>query len=186
MKKVLLVVVIIIIVVAIALVSVYAYYGGFRTITFKTEEAGGEILVYEEVTGDYSQSPKVMDRVYYALLNDDKIETTKGFGIYYDDPKDVEKSKLRSEIGCIINEPIDSTTLADLSKKYKVKILPKGTYITTEFPNKGMMSTLVAIVKVYPALDKYVKENGFYDKVSVMEIYDVPNKKIIYRKKAIK
>lgn len=160
--------------------AVYAYYGGFKKISFRVENQGGETIVYENLTGDYSQSPKVSDRVYYALLNDEKIETTKGIGIYYDNPKTVEKDKLRSEIGCIV-EKADSATLMRLTEKYQVKTLPQGKFVVTEFPLKGKLSIMFGIMKVYPALEKYCKEQGCTES-PVTEIYDVPNKKIIYRK----
>jgi hypothetical protein len=37
------------------------------------------------------------------------------------------------------------------------------------------------MIKVYPVIEKYVTENNYQDG-PIMEIYDVPNKKIIYRK----
>ena len=170
---------IVIIVLVIIVGTVYAYYGGFRTIKFTEEIQGGETLVYEEMMGDYSQSPTVQMKIYEALLNEG-IETTKGFGIYYDDPKTVETSQLRSEVGCIV-EGLDCEAIAQLSEKYNVKTLPAGNCIVTEFPNKGMLSILIGIIKVYPALETYCKQQGANNS-PVMEIYDVPNKKIIYRK----
>lgn len=158
-----------------------AYYGGFKTITFKTSMEGGEILVYEDLTGDYSKSGEVMDRVYNSLSTNEKIKSTKGFGIYYDDPKKVEKSKLKSEVGCIV-EGIDSLKMSDLKRKYKVKICPKTNYLVTEFPHKSVMSIMFGIMKVYPAMSKYIEQNGLSDKGPVMEIYDTPNKVIKYRK----
>jgi hypothetical protein len=41
------------------------------------------------------------------------------------------------------------------------------------------------MAKVYPIMGKYISENGFEDG-PIMKIYDVPNKKIIYRKFLIK
>ena len=161
-------------------VFVYAYYGGFSKVNFRIEKQGGETIVYENVTGDYSQTGKVSDRIYYTLLNDEKIETTKGIGIYYDNPKKVAKEKLRSEIGCIV-ENADSVTLTRLAEKYQVKMLPHSEFVVAEFPFKGQLSVLFGIMKVYPALDKFSKEHGYTDS-PITEIYDVPNKKIIYRK----
>jgi hypothetical protein len=176
-KKVILFIAAILIILGIALL--YAYYGGFEKINIQVGEQGGETLVYENVLGDYQQASDVSKKIYYALLNDEKIATTKGFGIYYDNPKNVEKSRLRSEIGCIV-ENSDSVTLAKLSEKYLVKKCPRNQYIVTEFPFKGSLSIIVGIMKVYPALTKYIEtqklKNG-----PMMEIYDVQNKKIIYR-----
>lgn len=185
MKKVVKILLVIVIGIIFILSAVYAYYGGFRSVKFEVKETGGEIFVYENVTGDYSQSPVVMDSIYYALLNDLKIETTNGAGIFYDNPQHVEKSKLRSEIGCILDSDVDSTKMVELSHRFKVKVLPKTDYILTEFPNKGMMSTIVGIMKVYPAMTDFVEKNGYKDS-PVMEIYDVPTMTIIYRKEALK
>jgi effector-binding domain-containing protein len=165
----------------IALIMFYAYYGGFKKIKIRIVEIGGETLVYEEITGDYKQSGVVMDKIYHSLLNEDKIETYKGFGVYYDNPQKVEKSKLRSEAGCVL-EQNDLGKITELKEKYSIKTFPQKKYITTEFPFKGKISVIFSLMKVYPALNKFAKENGYDENSSVMEIYDVPNKIILYRK----
>ncbi|MDR1761757.1 MAG: hypothetical protein LBR55_04845, partial [Bacteroidales bacterium] len=65
------VVLIILAIIVVLLIAVYAYYGGFTKISFRIEKQGGETIVYENLTGDYSQSPKISDKIYYALLNDE-------------------------------------------------------------------------------------------------------------------
>ena len=177
--KALKIILIILGVLIVLIAGTYAYYGGFKKVEVRVEEQGGEIMVYEEVTGDYSQTYKVSDRIFNSLQNDEKIETTKGIGIFYDDPAKVEKEKMRSEVGCVV-ENADSTTIAELSEKYKVKIIPRQNYIVTEFPMKGFMSIMIGIMKVYPALDKYCEEHG-YGESPIIEIYDNANKKTIYR-----
>jgi effector-binding domain-containing protein len=47
------------------------------------------------------------------------------------------------------------------------------------------MSIMISVIKVYPALMKYVKDNGYSEIGPIMEIYDMPNNKILYRKEAI-
>ncbi|MCL2597148.1 MAG: hypothetical protein FWD66_05725 [Paludibacter sp.] len=177
--KIIKVILIIIAILAVVFIVICSYYGGFKKITFRIENQGGETVVYENVTGDYSQSAKVSDRIYNTLLNDEKVETTKGFGIYYDNPQEVAKEKLRSEIGCIV-ENADSATLTRLAEKYQVKTLPQDDFVVTEFPFKGKLSILFGIMKVYPALDKFNKEHGYIES-SITEIYDISNKKITYR-----
>lgn len=183
--KILKIVLIVIAVLITIVVVAYIYYGGLSKVVVKEEVQGGEVLAYEEVVGDYAQSGKFTDKVYYTLLNNEGIATTKGFGVFYDDPQQVERSKLRSEVGCIV-EGLDSIQIAKLADKYKVRIYPKGSYITTEFPFKGHMSIMIGLMKVYPQIDKYIKEHSISDKGAIMEIYDVPNKKIIYRKEIAK
>ena len=163
------------------IVAFYTYYGGFKKISISISESGGEVLIYEKIQGDYKQSGIVMDKIYNSLLKEDKIETFKGFGIYYDNPQKVEKKKLRSEAGCILEEK-DIDKLSALEKKYTIRIFPKGKYIITEFPYKGKISIFFSIMKVYPALTNFSMKNGYVEDSAVMEIYDIPNNKIIYRK----
>jgi hypothetical protein len=105
--------------------------------------------------------------------------------MYYDNPQKVEKSKLRSEVGCIL-EKKDIDKLPTLEKKYTVRTLLEKDYIITDFPYKGKASIFFGIMKVYPALNTYVKQNGYKEDGPIMEIYDVPNNKISYRKELIK
>jgi len=182
MKVVKMVIIILITMVALFF-AIYTYFGGFKTISFYVTDAGGETLAYKEVKGDYKQTKEIMNIVYDLLLNDLKIETHKGFGLYYSDPKSVPTDELRSDVGCIV-EDADSTKIELISQHLKVKICPKGKYIITEFPNRGFISIVIGIMKVYPAFNDYIEQNG-YKNGPIMEIYDMPNKKIIYRKEII-
>jgi len=178
-------IVLIVIVVFFAfLAGLFGYYGGFNRVTCRIEKQGGEKLIYKQMTGDYAKSAKLMDEIYYSLLNNHAIETYKGFGIFYDNPKEVEKRKLRSEIGCIIEEK-DSPKLADITEGLNIKTFPEKSYLVAEFPSKGKLSILFGILKVYPAIEKFVEEKGYKKEGAVMEIYDVPNKKIVYRKEIV-
>lgn len=174
----------------IAVLGVYTYFGGCKKVEFRTETLGGETMVYKDVSGDYKQTPAVTGEVYYYLLNEHNIETYKGIGIFYDNPKKVkERAKtdksatsylMRSEVGCVI-EPKDTAQIAAIACKYKIKTLPVCKVLVAEFPYKGGLSTLIGMIKVYPALEKYAKQHNLEDS-PITEIYDVPNKKIIYRK----
>jgi len=164
--------------------GLFVYYGGFSKVTCRIEKQGGEKLIYKQMTGDYAKSAKLMDEIYYALLNDHNIETYKGFGIYYDNPKEVEKNKLRSEIGCIIEDK-DISKLPQITDGLSIKLYPERSYIVTEFPSKGKLSILFGIMKVYPSIEKFVEKNGYKKEGAVMEVYDIPGKKIIYRKEII-
>ena len=173
-------VLIIVLSVFVLLIFVFGFFGGFYKVNIQVNNINGEILVYEDVIGAYNQTKKVIDKIYYKLLNKFKIETEKGFGIFYDNPKNVEQSKLRSEVGCII-ESIDSEMLEQIKKHFKVKTLPNEKYLFAEFPFKGFLSIMIGMVKIYQKFGKYISENNYPDG-PIMKIYDVPNKKIIYRK----
>jgi hypothetical protein len=167
--------------VVIIMAALFIYYGGLRKVDFNIAKQGGETLIYEEQIGDYSKSAGPIDRIYYSLLENEGIETFRGFGIFYDNPQKVEKSRLRSEVGNILEDP-DPAILKKLEGKYNIKTLPEKEYIVTEFPYRGKMSVMMGIMKVYPAMNRYLRENGYDENGFVMEIYDIPGRKIVYRK----
>lgn len=169
----------------IMLTIIYAYYGGFSKLDFKISHEGGENIVYKEMIGSYGNSGKMIDSVYNGLLGDYNIETIKGMGIYYDNPQYVEKKKLRSDIGCII-EKEDIGKLSKLDKTYKIKICPIGDYLNVQVPNEGSLSIMIGICRVYPKIEEYLKYNGYSNQGPIMEIYDTPYKTITYRKLLIK
>ncbi len=171
--------------IVVIIAALFIYYGGLRRVDFSIAKQGGETLVYVEQTGDYSKSAGPIDKMYYSLLNEEGIETFRGFGIYYDNPQKVEKSRLRSEVGNILEDP-DPAILKKLEGRYNIKTLTEKEYIVTEFPYRGKMSVMMGIMKVYPAMNRFVKENGFDEDGWVMEIYDIPGKKIVYRKEMVK
>ncbi len=172
---------IIIIVIGAILLAIYAWLGGFKKVQFSIQKTGGEVLVYEPHIGDYKNVGKVIDKMYYALLNEEKVKCFRGFGIYYDNPQKVEKEQLRSDVGNILENPT-LEILDQLAPRYKVRTLEKQEYLVAEFPYKNQLSIFVGIMKVYPALNRYIRENSLSEEGFVMEIYDVPGKKIIYRK----
>lgn len=157
--------------------SLYAYYGGLKRIRPQKVLAGGELIAFKNVSGDYRQSGAVSDDVYDRLLAMG-IETYRGFGIYYDDPREVAVEKLRSEVGCIIEEK-DRHKLVQIKEVFQVKELEKKEYLTVDFPYRNPFSSFMGVLKVHPQLKKAGSE-GF-----VMEIWDIPNKKIEYRKEII-
>jgi hypothetical protein len=163
--------------IAVLLLFYLYYMGFFNKIEITEKEMGPYKVAFKEHIGDYKETGKIMDEIYHSLL-DDGVETYKGFGIYYDDPKVVKKDKLRSIAGSIIEEK-DYDKIDKLKDKYGIKTIDKTRSITTEFPFKNKMSIMFGIMKVYPELNKYIDSKG-YKRGYVMEIYDVPNKKTIY------
>lgn len=158
-----------------------AYYGAFARFSPSVSTEGGEILVYEELRGDYRLSGMAMDKVYYSLADESGISTYRGFGIYYDDPKSCKKEDLRSEAGCVL-EAADYARVEELKKLHKVREFPVGEYLSAAFPYKGKLSALIGISRVYPAMAAIAAREGYSPEGFMMEQYDIPNKRILYRK----
>lgn len=174
MKILLFIVVVFLIILSILGVNL----GLFITINIKEKIMGPFELIYKEYIGPYKDTGKIQDEIYYSLLNKDNIETYKGFGIYYDDPKTTPDNKLRSKSGCILEEK-DYDKKNRLQNNYNFMEIGKQKFMYAEFPCKSKFSIFMGMFKVYPKIEKYLEEKA-YKKREVMEIYDVPNKKIIY------
>lgn len=170
---------IVILILIITAILDLTYLGFFSKVKVIKKVSEPYVLVYGEHIGDYKKISKVQDAVYYSLLRDYNIETYKGFSIYYDDPKIVEKANLRSIAGCIL-EPNDYQQINTLKdNEFKIMELERRSSIVVEMPFKNSFSVLLGIIKVYPTIDKYVAKHRL-KKNDIMEIYDVPGKKIIY------
>lgn len=162
------------------IIGIYAYFGGFNKIEFKEVEIGEEVVVYREMIGSYNKSGDLMKLVCEELEKDYGVDASIGIGIYYDNPDMVEAEKLRSEIGSIIITD-DNNKIEELKKVFSVKTLPKQEYLSVELPLKGFFSIMIGAFKVYPQIEEYLNENGYSNKVPIMEIYDKKKNIITYR-----
>ncbi len=165
----------------LVLVFIIANYGGFKKITVNTRLEGGEKIVFKKMKGSYDKTAE-FSRILELELNKVNIKSNQSIGIYYDNPRFVKKDSLHSDIGWIIQH----SDTNKLISKFNYKTIPVKNYITAEFPLKGSLSIMVGVLKVYPAISKYIRDNGYSEKGAVMEIYDVDNHKIFYRKELLK
>lgn len=173
-------IVLIILVAIILAIGVFAWYiGFFKTITVEEKEMGPYQLVAVEHYGDYAETGKIQDSLYYELL-DDGIETLKGFGIYYDNPNQTDKptEELYSIVGCVL-EKKDYDKAKQLSDKYRIMTMGRTKSMVAEFPYHNSLSVIAGIYKVYPELNEHLQKQN-YKPQPAMEIYDIPNNKIIY------
>ena len=170
--------IIVLFVLVAALFGFLVYSGLFETVEIKETEMGPFRLAYREHTGDYAKAGEILEEVYTILLKDLKVTTGRGIGIYYDDPKKVPENKLRSEIGCIIEER-DAPRIADIAKKLKVKEIPRQKVMSAEFPHRNTVSLFIGIFKVYPAIEDYISRKGYGHDYSI-ELYDMPRARTFF------
>lgn len=165
----------------IIILAAAIYYGLFNSAKLVEKNVGGETFVYQERTGDYQQSGPAMDAVSQELKNNFGVECINGFGIYYDNPQEVAKEKLRSEVGCVLpNEALSQLTEIQTSPTIKTKRIPVVKYITGEFPYRNKISYVLGVLKIYPKFSKYLAEHN-YQSAPSMELYDLKGNRIEYR-----
>lgn len=162
----------------LAVVLVLAYYGLFASVVIEEKEKGGFVLVYEMHRGPYQEVAGIIERISASLLGEYNITASRGFGLYYDDPRAVRKEDLRSIAGCILDGQSDER-IAYIGERYKTAQYPKTKSVTAEFPFRGKLSIFLGIVKVYPKLGEYMVQHD-YPPVPIMEIYDSAGKKTHY------
>lgn len=165
----------------LSILTYLGYYGYFMELSFSQKNIAEEQLVYKTQVGDYKNTKVTMDEVYHHLLNAYNIDTKHGFGIYHDNPEDVAVEKLRAEVGCILPDSINFGAIQQ-DEVLQYKRIEKQSVLVCEFPYKGGASILVGMMRVYPLMQEVMQaKNMDPSKVSVMEVYDVPNKRIEYR-----
>jgi hypothetical protein len=150
----------------------------FTAVPVSEREVGPFLLVYKKHIGDYREAGKVTDEVYYDLRDKYSIDTTKGFGLYYDNPKETPTDQMRSILGVIV-EGRSAQELGEVSEKYGVVEFSKTKAVVAEFPFKGPMSIMVGVFKVYPKLNAYIEQRGL-PQSPIFEIYDQPNQRLTY------
>lgn len=165
------------IVVIVIIMAYLIYLGLFTSVRFSKKNIGPYYLVCEKYIGDYSNTGEVMDRIYNDLKKDN-VDAERGFGLYYDNPREVEESKLRSIVGCVLERDYINR-IDELRKKYRIEEFPQNQCLTTSFPYKGTLSIYMGIIKVYPKLSEEIEKGG-YKMVPVMEMYDSNQGKIDY------
>jgi effector-binding domain-containing protein len=139
--------------------------GGFQKVTATSEEAGPIKMVYMEHKGPYSKVTEKIEKVK-LYLDSNKIACTESIGEYLSDPTKVKQEDLMSNIGFIVDQDCKD------SAPFMFKNIPKQLFVSVNF--KG--SPAVGPMKAYPAMDKWVKDNGYEINGSGLEIYKVTGK----------
>ena len=164
------------VVIILALVNRW-YLGGFSKVEVVEQNMGPYTMVYVEFIGNYSLVGPSMDKVY-EILSWAGIGSFTGVGIYYDDPIAVAPENLKSDVGAVI----DPQEVKNISQDQEIKTrnISAKQSIVIKFPLKNSVSYMAGVIKVYPALKKYMKAKGYKMEVPVMELYDMTAKKIYY------
>jgi len=118
-----------------------------------------------------------MDKVYEVLSGVGILSAT-GIGIYYDDPEIISGENLRSDIGAVVIG--SEITKVPQGAKIKIKNIWGKQSMVAEFSIKTSASYMAGVMKVYPALKKYMQEKWYSHEVPVIELYDMVAKKIYY------
>lgn len=137
-------------------------YGIIDTPIFEYKRLPAQNFLYVENVGPYMKVGDIFhnfSRVLAPLFKD----TSKTAGIFYDNPNLIADPKqCRSCLGVIIND--DEIERAEEftreNKVYKLVRLPEVDVISTSYPVHGFLSYWFLPLRVYPAMHKFVEDNG--------------------------
>jgi hypothetical protein len=163
-------------------VGMISYLTGILSPVKIEEKNSGEFyFLHKKMTGAYKNSKVGMDEIF-NWTTEKGIKTTRGVGLYYDNPSTVAEADLRCNVGVIIEES-DLTKLRALTDNpYHFDSWYDVPSVVVERKFKNPLMLITNIIKVYPKIGKYFAEN--YPSQSenseggaAVEIYDMANKK---------
>ena len=160
------------------LAAVLGWYGYFSSVLVQEKPVGPYLMVYQKHTGSPNGVGDTIAKIHQNLSVEFKVNSMVDFGLYYDDPKLVDPEKCRALIGCIIENDSEGDLHA-ISEKYIVATLPRGMAVVVDYPYRNKLSVLFGVLKGYPALLAFMKENNIPLK-PVLELYDVDRKRVRY------
>jgi hypothetical protein len=170
-----------VIILAVAGAGVYFFLNsqGFFTKIYVSEKILGPVtFVYTSYQGDYTKVGAPMKAFCAKVQKEYKLSSSKGYAIYYSDPKTTKTADLKSDLGFLL-EGKDALKMPAIMKKYHVRWIGPKKYVTATFPIKNDASYMIGALKVYPELGKYMTAKG-YKMSPAFEMYDVPAKLITY------
>ncbi len=177
MRKILAVTSVALLGLAIGLAAFLGYMGMFSSLAVSEKTMGPYTMVYEAYQGPYQDTGKVFMRVYNQVQKEG-ITPTLGLGIYYDDPRKVDKMKLRSDCGLVVPEA-DLSKVEELKTRYQIKTVEQRLCLVAAFPLRNALSYSLGPMKGYPALTKAAQAKG-YTLDTPYELDDMQAKMIYY------
>lgn len=139
------------------------HLGAFKSVSLDEVEKGPLKMIYKDHTGAYYKNSEVISEVE-TWAKEHKVDCTRSFGEYIDDPNTVEEARLRSRGGCLVSE-----FPTDLPPDYKTREIPSRKYVMAVFTGSPGIGPL----KVYPKAESYIREHDLTADGAVIEIYVV-------------
>jgi hypothetical protein len=163
-------------IILIALLAFFAWSGLFTGMPIQEETVGPYRLCYQTQQGNYGQTPKTIESVM-KIVSEKGITGVDPYGIYYDNPDEVETENLRAEIGILL-EPADFEKAALLEGTgLQIKDFPEQLVLKTELPKKSFLSFMIGSMRVYPKFAEQLEAKGMKGTFGI-ERYS--EKRIIY------
>ncbi|NUM59626.1 MAG: GyrI-like domain-containing protein [Bdellovibrionaceae bacterium] len=153
------------IIISLIIISFWALIslGFFKEVTIKEATYPELNLIFKEHIGPYHKILPTLEEVE-KWAEQNKLDCKKSFAHFLDDPGIKEHSRLKSHVGCWIEEAKNLPLPDPLQRK----ILPGQKYIVAEF----LGSPAIGPFKVYGTAKEYFVEHKWSMQEDVIEIYE--------------
>lgn len=156
----------------------FQYTGAFKSVVVDQDERGPYTVIYKTHLGPYHKIVSTIEEVEkWAQANNLKCRLS--FGEYFDDPRAVEEGRLNSRGGCLIDPLVENEKnileklKSTLPQDFKIAEIEKTKAVVALFSGAPGIGPL----KVYPKATDYIAEHRLTPKGSVIEIYEVFDKR---------
>lgn len=162
----------------IFLLYLFQYTGAFKSVSIDRDERGPYTVIFKSHVGPYHKIVSSIEEVEnWAKANGLKCRLS--FGEFFDDPRNVEEGRLNSRGGCLVDPLIteENKILDALKEKlpadFKIAEIARTKAVVALFTGAPGIGPL----KVYPKAEDYISENKLVRKGSVLEIYEIFDRK---------
>lgn len=156
----------------------FQYTGAFKSVSVDIDERGPYTIIFKTHIGPYHKIVSTIEEIEtWAQANGLKCRLS--FGEYFDDPRIVEEGRLNSRGGCLIDPLVEEENSIleklknNLPPNYKIDEITKTKAVVALFTGAPGIGPL----KVYPKAEDYIHEHKLVRKGSVIEIYEVFDRK---------
>lgn len=159
-KKILIGILIFVGVIILAIVVALWKAGMFAEPEISVAERGPYHYVYTARTGSFAAIPKVFEEVK-SYLETNNIDYGIGCGMYLDDPSKVDQENIRWRAGYLVDDSVQ------VDDPYVFETIPRQNFVIAAIDAHPM----IAPIKTYPAINKWVTENDYTVKDHAYELY---------------
>lgn len=147
---------------------IYAFYlahylGAFKSVLIEEKTSGPFHFLYKTHVGPYHKVNEALTEVE-TWAQQNQIQCQKTFGEYLDNPETVDEKRLRANVGCVLDQPIDKAPEGFLQKS-----LAPHKFVVARFEGASSIGPL----KVYPRVKEYFRQMNYQYPETSLEIYQI-------------
>ncbi len=141
----------------------FSYLGAWKPVIVAEKKMPAFQLIYKEHIGTYYKIVPTIEEVE-KWAKAQGLDCRLSFGLYLNDPKTTEESRLRSRGGCVVDKLPES-----LPEGFQSQTIPEKNYVTATFEG----SAGIGPMKVYPKAVEYFENQKLEREEWTLEIYEI-------------